>query len=475
MNKKQSLLLPALLVATTASNAKLIQFTNGDTLNVQLIQQTQTTLTYTHSVLGRQTTEKTAIGNLNVLNLSDVVNVKKGEEAVAALALYEAKKNQAVAAADLKAAKLKMAEAKQSTAIASGLDLKVAKQQGQTAVEEIAHAEKKLATANELVLEAEKNLTVAKSVASANEQLVQAEAGVKQAKQDEKSAQQRLVLAEKSSESATIALEEKNVDLAEDKLIQAEDDLQLAKDEFKLAKGEKLNDGFMGTGYFKDWNSAISFGLNGSSGNSQNTTMRMGFDAGHENAEHRWDFKSFYYFNSEDKIASENKVNAILIKDWFFNDSPWFAYASSTFDMDEFKDWDYRLQISTGPGYQFIKTDSLELSARVGLTGVFEFDKDIKDSTGATIGQEHNQNLEMMLGGEMTWKISSKQRFMISNYIYPNLTNSGEFRNLANIDWVHDIDWYEGLAVKINIRDEYDTSESIPNEFKYNFSILLGF
>ncbi len=475
MNKKQSLLLSVLLAASFSSNAELIQFTNGDTLNVELIQQTETTLTYTHSILGKQTTEKAAISNLDTLNLLDVVSVKKGEEGVAALALYEAKKNQTVAVGDLEAAKLKMNEVKQATAVASGLDLEVAKQEGVVAVAEIANAEKKLASAKELVLAAEKNLTVAKSVGSANEQLAQAEAGVKQAKQDEKSAQQRLVLAEKGSESATIKLEENNLDLAEDKIIQAEENLQFAQDKLKLAKGEKLNDGFMGTGYFKDWNSAVSLGLNGSTGSSENATMRMGFDAGYEDAEHRWDFKSFYYFASEDKIENENKVNAILVKDWFFNGNPWFAYASSTFDMDKFKDWNSRLQISAGPGYQFIKTDTLEIAARAGLTGVFEFDKDIKDSAGATIGQEHNQNLEMMLGAEATWHITPKQRFMISNYIYPSLTNGGEFRNLANLAWVHDIDWYEGLAVKLGIRDEYDTTETDSNEFKYNFSFVLGF
>jgi len=475
MNKKQSLLFSVLLAASLSSNAELIQFTNGDTLNVQLIQQTQTTLTYTHSVLGKQTTEKAAISNLDALNLRDVVSVKKGEEGVAALALYEAKKNQTVAVGELETAKLKMSEVKKTTVIASGLDLDVAKQQGKTAVEGIGNAERKLVEANELVLAAEKNLTVAKSVGSANEQLVQANAGLKQAKQDEKSAQQRLVLAEESSESATIINEEKNLALAEDKIIQAEENLQLAQDKLKLAKGEKLNDGFMGTGYFKDWKSAVSLGLNGSTGSSENATMRMGFDAGYEDAEHRWDFKSFYYFASEDKIENENKVNAILVKDWFFNGSPWFAYASSTFDMDKFKDWDSRLQISTGPGYQFIKTDTLEISARAGLTGVFEFDKDIKDSAGAVIGQEHNQNLEMMLGAEATWHITPKQRFIISNYIYPSLTNGGEFRNLANLNWVHDIDWYEGLAVKLGIRDEYDTTETDPNEFKYNFSLVLGF
>jgi len=487
MNKKQSLLLSALLAASTLSNAELIQFTNGDTLNVQLIQQTQTTLTYSHSVLGRQTTEKTAIGNLNTLNLNDVVNVKKGKEAVAALALYEAKKNQAVAVADLKAAKLKMTEVRQSTAMASGLDLEVAKQQGKVAVEEIANAEKKLASANELVLAAEKNLMVAKSVGSANEQLAQANAGLKQAKQDEKSAQQRLVLAEKGSESAAITLEEKNLDLAEDKLIQAEENLQLAEDELKLAKGEKVSNGFMGTGYFKDWDSSVSLGFNGASGTSNNVTLKVGFNARYEGKEHRWNLKSSYFYDAEGadgaghtaaESLNDNQANVTLVKDWFFNGNPWFAYASTVYDYDEFKDWDHRLQISTGPGYQFIKTDTWELAARAGITGVFEFQKDQfgdKTNPGTVTGQEDIQNLEVMLGFDATWHITSKQRFIISNYAYPSVTDGGEFRNLANISWIHNIDWHEGLALKVGVKDEYNTSESTPNEFKYDFSILWAF
>ena len=82
---------------------------------------------------------------------------------------------------------------------------------------------------------------------------------------------------------------------------------------------------------------------------------------------------------------------------------------------------------------------------------------------------------DALIGADLTWHISAQQHFTFSNYFYPSLSDAGEFRNLTIVGWIHAIDWFEGLALKFGIRNEYDTSESIPNDFNYNFSVLWGF
>ena len=279
-----------------------------------------------------------------------------------------------------------------------------------------------------------------------------------------------------------LKIAEENVEIAEEKAKVAEQQVEVAEDNVKLAKGEKVNDGFMGTGWFKGWDSSLSIGLSGSSGSSVNSTFRTAFNTRYEDKKGRWNYKSFYFRDSEDNITGENQINATLVRDWFFNESKWFAFATGVYDWNQFKDWNHRLQFGGGPGYQFIKTDTWEFSGRAGATVITEFGKTQFDSNGdiifnpdGSVLEDTVVGLEGLIGADVTWHITSKQHFSISNYFYPSLTDGGQFRNLTNISWIHSLDWFEGLALKFGIRNEYDTSESIPNEFNYNFSVLWGF
>jgi len=266
-------------------------------------------------------------------------------------------------------------------------------------------------------------------------------------------------------------LPESEADIAAEKNLKVTKEKQnVAENSAILAKEKKQNDGFLGTGWFKDWESNLEIGLLGAAGSSINTTFRTAFNTGYEDKEGSWSFKSFYYYSSENKVTSNNKIYAVLVKDWFFSDTQWFAFTSSTYGMDSFKDWRHRLQISAGPGYQFVKTEHWEFSARISGTGVFEFDRNVDG-----VAAPNKSSFEAVVGADLIWNITEKQRVTVSNYFYTNLTDTGAFRNLSNLAWLHDIEWFEGLAIKFGIRNEYDTTQPIPDEFKYNFSLVWGF
>lgn len=507
MNKKQLSLFMGVFLASTTVYAQPIKFVNGDTLDVELIQQTETTITFSHPFLGKQTIDKSSISNLQEINLANLLKVPEGEEGVAVHVFNDAEKAIAPAKDAVDVAKKQVLVAEEKVTLATtDIEVETAEQGLVTAAAGLQLAEDNLVTTVGAANAAEANITIARDLSVANSQVQAANdamsaamAKVELARKDISIAEQNVAIAEDtvdaadeadiSNAKANVDGAENQVDIAEDKLKAAEDGVQQAKDnirdaedQVKLAKGEKINDGLMGTGWFRDWDSSIELGMKGASGSSVNTTFRTAFNTRYEDTKHRWDFKSFYLFDSEDKITGENQVNATLVKDWFFVGTNWFAYASATYDWDEFKDWNHRLQISTGPGYQFIKTETWEFSGRAGGTGVFEFGKTQFDSSGNPQidpnGDEVEKTVvsfEAMIGADVTWHITAKQQFTLSNYFYPSITDGGEFRNLTNLAWTHDIDWFEGLAIKFGIRNEYDTTESIPNEFKYNFSLLWGF
>lgn len=469
MSNKQLTLFLSVLFASSDISAQSLQFNNGDTLEVELIYQTDKTLTFSHIALGEQTIDKSKISNLQDMNLSDLVklnetqvnNIKKVNTAEAKVSNAEARVN--TAKTELIAAKVAFDKTKQADS---------QERLNRANVEEkLILAGDKFIASQEDLKRAKNELKVIKAVIVAETQLSEAQVKADQAKAE------MLAVGEKSiAEKLGIATADTKVDIAENKLNVAMQHVQKAEHDLKLAKGEKINDGFMGTGWFKDWDSRVELGLKGSSGSSANTTFRTAFNSRYEDRLGRWDFKSFYLFDSEDSISSENKVNATLVKDWFFPDTQWFAFASMIYDWDKFKDWNHRVQFTVGPGYQFYKTEDWDISGRIGGSGIVEFGKTVDDLNSPTgLSEKDILGFEGMAGIDLTWHITAKQQFLFSNYIYPSLTNRGEFRNLTNISWIHSIDWFEGLALKFGIRNEYDTTESERNDFKYNFSLLWGF
>ncbi len=493
MDSKQFFLSLCVSLLVTAAYAQPIQLSNGDILDAELLHQTDLTITISHSILGEITIDKAQISNLQEINLNTLLKVADAKEAKAIKEVKATKAQVLVAKADVDAARKQLRVAKENVRVAGADGLDKAEKAFEAAQVKLADAREKLVIAVDAANAAEEQFIVAKNVRAANTIVTTAKDEVKMAKEQLKvakanarGAREELSFIEESTPKdaeAAIAIAEEKVaiaeqqfEIAEEQVTVAEEKVQMAEDDVKRAQGEKVNDGFLGTGWFKDWNSSVELGLKGSSGSSVNASFRTAFNTRYEDDAHKWNFSSFYLFNSENSITSENRVNALLVKDWLFPDTEWFAFVSITYDWGEFNDWEHRLQTSVGPGYQFIKTDEWEFSARIGGASTFEFNKSVADASSPSGYSEINTaNFNAMIGADLIWNITGAQHFTFSNYIFPGLTDPGQFRNLTNIAWLYDLEWFEGLALRFGVRNEYDTTQTIRNDFNYNFSLLWGF
>ena len=234
-------------------------------------------------------------------------------------------------------------------------------------------------------------------------------------------------------------------------------------DDGQVAENKPVDEGFLGTGLLIDWDRSIDVGLTGAAGKSNDISFRSSISGQYEDNIDRWDFKSIYIYKEDEHETTDNQLNVNLLKDWFVNDSPWFYFAHAGFDWDKFKDWDYRGRLSAGPGYQFVKNKELELATRVGLNGVYE-----------VIEPNNILNLEGLIGLHLSWNISDKQSLKINNFLYPSITDAGEYRNVTAFEWAHKLDYYKGLAIKFGFNNEYDTTETDKNDLKYYAAIAWG-
>ena len=227
-----------------------------------------------------------------------------------------------------------------------------------------------------------------------------------------------------------------------------------------LAENQPIDEGLFGTGLLIDWKHNIDVGLNGASGPTNNASFRIGTSSHFEDGLDRWDFKSVYVYKQEDHETTDNKLKVDLLKDWLLKDSQWFYFASAGYDMDEFKDWDYRLRLAAGPGYQFLKNKQFELAARIGFNSIYEK----RDPA-------NKLDLEGLIGFNLLWNLTDNNSIKLNNIFYPSVVDFDDYRNVTVFEWAHKLDYYKGMAVKLGFDNEYDTKETDKNDLNYYAAI----
>lgn len=214
------------------------------------------------------------------------------------------------------------------------------------------------------------------------------------------------------------------------------------------------------------WKNEVEAGLNGSSGNSDSLSLHAGYTAAYKDEEDGWKFAAAYDKAKSDGVESRNQFFADLQKDWYWSGSPWFSFAQGRYDWDRFKEWDYRLSASGGAGYEFINNDTWYLTGRFGLGG------------NKTYGDlEEAFTTEAIVAFNAAWTISERESVEFNTTFYPNLEESGEYRNISAFNWKMKMTDKGSLAMKIGLINEYDSlapEGTEKSDFKYNLSLAWG-
>ena len=222
--------------------------------------------------------------------------------------------------------------------------------------------------------------------------------------------------------------------------------------------------GLLSTGLFQGWKRELDVGINGSDGNSQSLSIHAGFKADYQDPDKVWKFRTAYDKASSDSEESRNQFFTELQRDWLWSDSPWFAFALGRYDWDKYKDWEHRVALSVGPGYQFVKNHTWDISARAGLGANKTYGDEDEDLTP-----------EALLGMHVGWNISEQEAIDFTTTFYPSLDNAGAYRNITTLDWKMQMEKSGKLAMKIGLANEYDseaTGDVKKNDFKYFLALV---
>lgn len=194
------------------------------------------------------------------------------------------------------------------------------------------------------------------------------------------------------------------------------------------------------------WESFFKLGLAASFGNTDTQNVNVGVDSLREKDDMRTKLDASYYYGATDGDRSDNRFTAGVNNDWLVPDSRWLYFGRVRFDYDEFQSWEYRIGAWGGVGYDFYDREDFTLTGRAGLGLVKEFNSDRNEIYP-----------EGLLGLDMSWDITERQKLTASTTIYPDLDETGEYRSVSSVDWSALVDEQANMSVFFGLEHEYQS------------------
>jgi putative salt-induced outer membrane protein YdiY len=202
------------------------------------------------------------------------------------------------------------------------------------------------------------------------------------------------------------------------------------------------------------WTGAIELGMNGSTGNSEAFSMRVGANLKRETPLYTTSLEISHARTSADSVDTQNNALGKITLDRNLGDSPWTLFGTGTAEYDEFKAFDLRLAAHVGVGYKAIQTEASSLIVRLG--------SGVSHEIG---GPDDSYVPEALFGLDFEHKISAKQKLRLKADYFPEWSDLTNYRMVTEASWECLLDEASNLSLKLGAIDRYD---STPNGRKHN-------
>jgi len=212
----------------------------------------------------------------------------------------------------------------------------------------------------------------------------------------------------------------------------------------------------------KLWDASFEVGINGSEGNSEALSSRVGGTAARKTERYEFELDAIHNRAKTGGLETQNNALGTARLDWLLGDSPWTLFAIGTIEYDEFRAFDLRLAGNGGVGYQFIKNDFTKLAGRFG-SGV---SKEIDSA-------DDDLKPEAVLGMDLSHKLTAKQSLQLKVDYYPDWSDFTDYRLQADFGWEVLLDEASNLSLKLGVLDRYDSTPGPRRPNDVNYSLLL--
>lgn len=235
----------------------------------------------------------------------------------------------------------------------------------------------------------------------------------------------------------------------EDEPLPSEEEAKEAEEE-ALAGPEVEPEKYWFEKIIEDWHGEVRMGVDFYSGTSDRTRIRGGFNINKKYDGHKTTLRTNYSFaRTSGEGESENRLVNSILQDWGTGDTKFSGvFANATGELDRFKQYEYRLNLSAGARYQVVKDEKTDALLRLGLSASREFE-----------GPRDEWIPEGAFFLSASHKISDRQKLAASVDYFPELEQPSQYRLNARATWDYKLDDETGLSLRMGVENRYDKSQ----------------
>ena len=206
-----------------------------------------------------------------------------------------------------------------------------------------------------------------------------------------------------------------------------------------------------------NWDWSLELGGTFRAGNTEDQAGRLVVNAARTSPSNTLRLDAGYRVAARDGDRTENRVTTGAYSEWPRQSTRWSTFAQGRYDIDEFQSWDSRLTASGGVSYHFIDDKTLNEASQI------ESALALSMRVGAGVRQEFGSLQEDavpegVLGANLSWTISPRQRMNANSTFFPDLDQNSEYRVVSNVDWSIDLDHMDGISLKLGVAHEFEST-----------------
>ncbi len=214
----------------------------------------------------------------------------------------------------------------------------------------------------------------------------------------------------------------------------------------------------------ESWQSSFEFGINGTTGNADSMSFRVGADTKHKTDGHTLKLNFSYARTQADGEETQHNALVTVRNDWdLFVDSLWSLFVKQTTEYDEFKAFDVRLAGNAGVGYFLVKEDDAKFKLRFGAGASQEIGGPVDDVVA-----------EAVFGSDIEAQLTERQKIEGSLEYLPEWARWDDYRMESKFSWSIQLDTEQNLSFKLSVIDRYDSTPDgrKPNDLDYAMLLL---
>lgn len=200
-------------------------------------------------------------------------------------------------------------------------------------------------------------------------------------------------------------------------------------------------------GLTSGWDGAANVGFSFTSGNTKNTLVTAGIRAEKSGDKDKWTTYLNALWN-RNRVGGLNVTTSNAIWGGLRYDrnltKKWFAFGSFDFERDKPQRLNFRSVVGAGLGYHLIKSERTELDIFSGAAW----------NRTWFLGAANTSSAEILIGNSLKHQFNDRVKFQQGFVIYPNLTNTGDYRfvfdSTLSADLTKRIGWFVTVADRFN-------------------------